>query len=363
MFRKKQSVCAIDFGAGTLKLVELVLGPKRIDVGKIGMITISESNESTNWMDEENLTVCLSRLLSDLDINGKHSNPCITSIHGSQIGVKQIKTAKLAPEELRSSLVFEARKHMPVKGEALLDYQVIHEGQEDLDVLLVVTTRQVIESHNRILLSCGLKPGIIDVPSLSLFNLLIMSGNLQQNQSAAIIQIGASVTHVGLLTGNGNLFSRDIPIAGNQFTEDIKRAQQVDTNEAERLKRERGVVRAAETRQNGGDDSGLQLALASQNTSRSVDSLMRELQRSIRFFLKESGNRTIDRILLSGGSAADESLKNLLEKELRMEVQLFDPFEIINIDTKLKHSERLCYTQAFGMALRRMHELFPNQFK
>jgi type IV pilus assembly protein PilM len=364
MFTKKDSVLALDFGAGSIKALRLGMDRGMVVLEAVGGVSVPEADNERGSADDREyaFAAALRGLLRQTGTECKKIRHVTSSLSGSQVGVKQIRTAKLSDDELRSSLVFEARKHMPVKGEVLLDYQVIADDSEEADVLLAVTTREAVESHGVMLESAGLKAGVIDAPSLALANAVTLAGR-HGDQSFAIIQIGATVTRISLCTAKRQFFTRDIPVAGKHFTEEIKRQAQCDTATAEQRKREAGALHAAAPQSAGRQHGGIALALASAEENKTMDSLSRELQRSMRFFLKESGLRSVEASYITGGAAADASLRDRLERELRTTLTEMDPFAWAGVQTKLDAAGRHEFSQALGLGLRRIYELFPDKFK
>lgn len=360
MLGARQTVLAIDLGSNSIKVLELARRRGAYSVQTVGMVTLGATDsDDAKSSDDMHVSSALSQLLTNTGIKAKRVRHVVSSLPGSQVGIKQISTMKLEAEELRSSLGFEARKHMPVKGEVLLDYQVLGEEGDRLDVLLVVTTREAVERHHRILSYSGLKPGIIDAPQLAQVNAMLLTNKERAGRELLSITIGASTTHVCLRTARGHFFSRDIPVGGNAFTEEVRREKQLDFGDAEKLKCEQGFVRGGADNRGGGGGPGLQLALATANTGRTLESFTRELQRSIRFFMKEAGCERIDAAVVSGGASADRTLRRHLEKELRLSLTAADPFEEGGIATDLLPEHRAQYVQAAGLALRGAHDLLP----
>ncbi len=364
MVTKRESVLALDFGSSGIKALQLASdrGRIRIDAFSSAPLQAADDQRENGSEREYAASAALRGLLQHMNVDPKKIRHVASSLPAGQIGVKQIRTVKLSEEELRSSLIFEARKHMPVKGEVLLDFQIVSEDSEEVDVLLAVTTREAVETHNRILESAGLKAGVIDAPTLALANAVLLAGGAGA-QSFAVIKIGASITHVCLCTPQRHFFSRDIAIAGRQFTEEIMRRHQCDTAVAEQYKRENGAINGGSSGAPVQQHGGLGLALASQDENKTLESLSRELQRSIRFFLKESGLRQIDATFVTGGGASDASLREQLARELRTELIEMNPFTLAGVDHKFDSAFQNEFAQAFGLGLRRMYELFPDKLK
>lgn len=355
---KKSYVLAIDIGSSIVRI-----GVFAEVKGKISLlnhdslpISLGDDSEKSRQSNETIISLALEKLLSQIGINPKKIVKSIVTIPGRQVGIKQITTVKLADEELETSLLFEARKHLPVKGdEVLLDYQILKDHGDKLEVLLAVSSRQTIESIHHIFEHCCIKPDIIDVPILSVNNAISASMN-QNDSDILLIHCGNSLTHVSLQTKDGTFMSRDIPSGGYSFTEELRKDKQVTFEEAESLKIKNGIMNVDSKEENEGNGDGLSLALASVGTNKAVESLIRELQRSIRFFMKEAGISSIENVYLSGGACNDSSFAKHLSKELRLGTVVFDPFQKNGIESDVKKETRSQYTQLVGMGIRRIKD-------
>ncbi|HKP96840.1 MAG TPA: pilus assembly protein PilM, partial [Fibrobacteria bacterium] len=101
----------------------------------------------------------------------------------------------------------------------------------------------------------------------------------------------------------------------------------------------------------------------------SLQSLAREIQRSIRFYLKESGQPRLASLALAGGGAADPGLRDYLQRELGVPLEAFDPAVGRGTDAADRRAGPADpkadpgFAQAIGMAIRGVYEFFPHQFK
>ncbi len=64
-----------------------------------------------------------------------------------------------------------------------------------------------------------------------------MNYDLDEVKVVALVNIGASVTNVNILSGPTSLFWRDISFGGNQFTDAMQREFNLSFEQAEGLKR------------------------------------------------------------------------------------------------------------------------------
>jgi type IV pilus assembly protein PilM len=176
--------------------------------------------------------------------------------------------------------------------------------------------------------------------------------------------VGATTTSLSFFRKGGLFFTREIPIAGDRFTEDARDRHGGDFVAAEKAKVARGLF-AREEEQGAGTAGGLRLELEeeSRGGNPSLQNLVREILRSVRFYLKESGQGKVGHLVLTGGSAASPGFADYLAKELGMPVETFDPLSRLGEDPGVATEHRPQFAQAVGMALRGMHELFPHRLK
>jgi len=69
--------------------------------------------------------------------------------------------------------------------------------------------------------AAGLKPVIIDLDVFAVANALAMQRNLEDLGPAALVDLGASFSHVNLLLDGVSIFTRDIPLGGDLCTQQL----------------------------------------------------------------------------------------------------------------------------------------------
>jgi type IV pilus assembly protein PilM len=366
-FTVRKSVTALDIGQGSVKVVELGLSAGRPVVQKAGLeelALLSGPDQENPEAREQRYASALIRLLKRLNLSPQKLISPVSSIPGEKVSIKQIKSMPLAADELASSLSFEARKHVPVDGEVLMDYQVVQETAEELDILLCVTAKESVKSHLSLLSRAGIRGPVIDAPALAVVNAWLLHPETDLTpETVLFIHVGASLTHLCIYRKKGLFFVREIPVAGSHFTKEIAEKFSVSLPDAERMKRQKGALVLPENGGEAGENGSDKLGFADAETVRhaSLEGLMREIHRSIRFYAKETGRPQIDLCVLSGGGVCDASLARHLEAGLRLPCQPLDPFRGLNSKCELPAHGREQYTQVMGMALRGMHELLQNQ--
>jgi type IV pilus assembly protein PilM len=84
-----------------------------------------------------------------------------------------------------------------------------------------------------------------------------------------------------------------------------------------------------------------------------VKDLLAEVQRSIDFYLSQGSDRQVAKVLLSGGGSRLGNLVTYFNHELRLPVEVFDPFEHIDGAKAISQELRPLFSVAVGLAARR----------
>jgi type IV pilus assembly protein PilM len=313
---------------------------------------------------EQRTASALSRLLKRLSLPPQKLAAPVSALAGDKVSIKQIKSLPLAADELSSSLSFEARKHVPVEGTVLMDYQVLREGPGELDILLCVTAQESVREHLSMLSRAGVRGPVIDASALAVVNAYLLHPESDLNpETVLFLHLGASMTQVCLFRKKGLFFAREIPVGGDHITREMAGKFGVSPSEAEMLKRQKGALTLPEgvSPAGEGEVKGLDFADADATKHTGLDTLTREILRSVRFYAKETGKAQVDMCVLSGGGACDATLVAHLEAGLGLPCKVPDPFRGLPAKCALPDTGRAQYTQAMGMALRGVHELLSNK--
>ncbi|MCP4581410.1 MAG: type IV pilus assembly protein PilM [candidate division Zixibacteria bacterium] len=347
-----KSVIGLDIGTFAIKLVELEKEGGRYKVKNFFIKDIYNPGEE---FDPEGpgvsrLESSIKEVFQAVKLNPKRLRNVNTSLGGPSVSVKQIKSIALAPEEMESSLVFEARKHLPLdESDAVIDSQILRGDMDsqDMDIMLVATTKKVFDNHLSLLKSLGIKSNIIDAENLALVNsYFITQGSLLGEEAIAFLNVGAKYSNIAIVGENTMLFTRDINWAGINFTDDIKGSLDVDYTEAESIKKDRGIgalVGGGQTANGGGIRVARRMA---------IDNLIDEIRRSLRYYTKETGCRNFQKILLCGGSSALPNLNSHLAQHLNMTVEIYNPFAGFITPPGLDENTGTRLAVACGLALR-----------
>jgi type IV pilus assembly protein PilM len=272
-------------------------------------------------------------------------------ISGHSVIIKKVTMPLMTAEELREQVTWEAEQHIPFDvADVELDYQVLRRRQQEgqMDVLLVAAKKEEIQDLVNLANEAKLKPRIIDLDAFTVQNCYEAGyGAPVKGDTTALLHVGASLSTINILADGNTAFTRDIANGGNAVTEEIQRQLNISHEEAEAYK--------------CGSGGGIIPQEVPRIIQEVVQSLAGEIQRSLDFYLATSGERQIARVVLSGGSARLEALREAVERRCRAPVEVIDPLKTAQLDPLSAGLAELdgrapAAAVAFGLALRKDKE-------
>lgn len=234
----------------------------------------------------------------------------------SIISSKVIEIPPLSDAELASAIGWQAEKHIPIPPEDLsLEYQVLYRPPKgdtsNMRVLLVAARKQVIDSYVEMFRMLGIEPSLLEPQSIALMRALQFDGS---DPNTLVVNIGFSTMDL-VMVRNGELNFVTSNMSGGQlFTRALEQGVGLDTNQAEQYKRGYGL-----------DESQFQGKLR-QALEPAVKLLVDEIRKSVQFFINQYPQETVQRVVLSGGSAALLGLVQFVTEQLGTEVLVVTPF-------------------------------------
>jgi type IV pilus assembly protein PilM len=348
-------VVGVDIGSHSMKMVQLresrqgfVLhkaGSKPVpaDAIKAGVITNPRAVADT-----------VREMASALNIG---TCGAVVGVAGPAVVVRQVQLPVMSERHLRRSIQWEARNYIsfPVE-DSVLEFQIQPGDSRSghMEVMLVASPRDMVESRVETLELAGMEPLAIEIEAFAAMRCLVEWGaNGDGNpDTVALVGVGASFTDIDLVQGGKFVLTRMIPLAGNAFTEAVSGALGMDPAAAANLKESSMRVVLSE-------DERATLDPFAQQASRAVEPLLEELVREIRRSLayydyqqqgsEEQGKPpSVSRVLLSGGSALMSGLREYLQAQLGVPVEIANPFRDGGIETDTSSRE---YLQAHSPGL------------
>jgi type IV pilus assembly protein PilM len=272
-------------------------------------------------------------------------------VSGHSVIIKKVTMPLMTAEELREQISWEAEQHIPFDvADVELDYQVLRRRQDEgqMDVLLVAAKKEEIQDLVNLVSEARLRPKVIDLDAFTVQNCFEAAyGPAVPGRTTVLLHVGASLTTINILADGNTAFTRDIANGGNAITEEIQRQLSISQEEAEAYK--------------CGSGGGIVPQEVPRIIQQVVESLAGEIQRSLDFYLATSGDREISQLILSGGAARMEALREAINGRSRAPVEVIDPLRVAGLDRATQGVQELegrapAASVAFGLALRKERE-------
>jgi type IV pilus assembly protein PilM len=349
VFRRAKSLVGLDIGSSAVKAVELKPAGKAYKVSAFGTEPVPpDSIVDGAIIDGGVVAEAIRKLFGGRGIKTKD---VAASLSGNAVIVKKITLPVMTESELAESIYWEAEQYIPFDIQDVnLDYQILDKGADGakgtMEVLLVAAKKEKIADYTGVIAQAGRSAVVVDVDAFALQNAYEINYGIEPGAIVVLLNAGASATNINILNGDQSVFTRDITIGGNAYTEALQRELNLPFDLADQLKR--GVSVDGVTF----EDARPVLRAVSEN-------VMLEIQKTFDFFKATAASDRIDRIMLSGGASRAEGFTEMLTDRFSAPVEPLDPFKRVGFDAKKFQVESAADAAptaavAVGLALRRV---------
>ena len=346
MFRKAKSLVGLDIGSSAVKAVELKPAGRGYRVAAYGTEPLPpDSIVDGAIIDGAAVADAIRRLF---DARGIRTRDVAASLSGNAVIVKKITLPTMTEAELAESIYWEAEQYIPFDIQDVnLDYQVLEggaTGNGTMDVLLVAAKKEKIADYTGVIAQAGRTAVVIDVDAFALQNAYEVNYGMEPGSVIVLLNAGASATNINILSGEQSVFTRDVSIGGNAYTEALQRELSLPYEVADQLKRGEVV-------------DGVSFEDARPVLRAVTENVMLEIQKTFDFFKATASSDRINRIVVSGGASRAEGFTEILGERFDAPVEAFDPFKRVAFDARKLAGDPSAIAPtvavAVGLALRR----------
>ena len=345
-FGKPKSVVGLDIGSSAVKAVELKASAKGYTVAAIASEPVPpDSIVDGAIIDGGAVAEAIRKLFAQKAFKTKE---VAASLSGNAVIVKKISLPVMTDQELADSISWEAEQYIPFDiQDVSLDYQVLDsgagaDGKGTMEVLLVAAKKEKIADYTSVITQAGRQAVVVDVDAFALQN--AYEANYGAGPSVVVLlNAGASATNVNIISNGQSLFTRDLSLGGNSYTEAVQRELNLPFETAEAAKK--GMPVEGHTF----EDVRPVLHAVTEN-------LLLEVHKTFDFYKATAASEQIDRIVLSGGASAVDGFADALADRFGVAVEHFDPFRQVAFEKPpAENVAELAATAAVavGLALRK----------
>ena len=334
-----QTVWGVDVGRCALKALKLcvasdgtveIVGYDHIEHAKI--LTQPDADR------HELIGSALEKFLSHNDLS---KDMVVVSVPGQHTLARFTKLPPCPPKKIPELVRFEADQQIPFDmDDVIWDYQTfVEEDSPDVEVGIFAMKRELLREHLLYFEQAAIEPIAVQSCPLALYNAAHFDGLLCP-ETTILLDIGAANTDLVIATAGG-LWTRTIPIGGNNLTEALVKAFKLSFDRAEALKR------SAET-----NKYRRQIFQAMRPV---FADLVQELQRSIGFYSSTHRDAQIEKAVGTGNTFKMSAFQKYLQQHLGIEVARVDSFKKAAPSGAARDetlTDEICsFTVAYGLAL------------
>jgi type IV pilus assembly protein PilM len=346
---KSKLTVGLDIGSSSVKLVQLKEKRGGFALEAFGSAPLPpEAIVDGALMNSAAIVTAIQEVVAEQKLKAKE---VAIGVRGHSVIIKKIAMPRMSQEELDESIQWEAEQYIPFDVKDVnIDTQILTpEGDAagQMDVLLVAAKKDMINDYNAVCAEAGLTATVVDVDAFAVQNAYEANYDQGAGETVVLINVGAAVTNINVVSRGLTTFTRDVTMGGNAFTEEIQKQLNISYDEAEALK----VGGQGETD-----------AVVPQEVERVIqgvaDQMGGEIQRSLDFYAATAADARITRVYLSGGTARIPALFKVIEARAGVPVEILNPLKNIEIDNRRFDPAVLLAAApaaavAVGLALRR----------
>lgn len=266
----------------------------------------------------------------------------VVSLPESKTFIRVIEMKEMPEDQAENAILFEAEAYIPMPmDQVYFDWQIISRKDGTMDVLVVASPKDFVDSLMKIIEDAGLKLCAIEADSQSIARALVPPS---VDEPVLVANIDALKTALIKVEHGSLQFTSTVPLAGNLFTERLVKDLNFKPNQAEDLKKNIGFANTVEY-------PNLKTILMP-----AVEDLASELKTIFKYHYEHSDTH-INQLLLTGGGAKlkhlSDALLPLLDTFAPLEVTVANPLEHIpNLEhCPISPYEALSFTTAIGLAM------------
>jgi type IV pilus assembly protein PilM len=344
--RKKAPVLGLDISSTTVKLLELSYTGDKYRVESYAVSSLPQDAViEKNVNDIDGVASAIRNVVATSRTKLK---AVAASVAGSSVITKMIDMpAGLSDDDMELQLTLEADQYIPYPlEEVAIDFEIqgpSAERENQVEVLLAACRRETIDARDEAIESAELGAKIMDVEAYAMeraYNLVRSQLDLEDESTVAVVDIGATMTTLSVLSDGQTIYTREQLFGGKQLTDEIMRRYGLPLEEAGLAKKQGGLP----------DDYDPEVLEPFK------EAVVQQVARSLQFFFSSSQYNDVDYIILAGGVASMEGLPELVQDKLGTPTAVANPFADMTISSRVNavalSSDAPALMIACGLALR-----------
>lgn len=348
-FYHDEPLFGLDIGHSTLKVMQIDdTSGKPVVVG-YGLSNFDSSAVENGVITKPEVIANAMHELFEKDLVGTiNSQRVACSLPTSRTFSRPMSIPATDSKEILEAVHLEAEQYIPIPITNLyLDYEIVRQDQQNTELLLVATSKNIVDSYFKVLELLNLQPVAFE-PTMNAAARLVQREGTLSSQPTIIMDMGSVTTDIAVFD-KSLLVASTVNNGSDNFTQLISKSMHLTPKQAHELKVQYGIS-YSEKQQRIIDA-----------IKPDLDNLVREIEKSVRFYAErtaKSGAKITQLVTLGGGSIMP-GLNQFLSKELRITVHHLEPWQSISFGSlpTPQDADLSVYTTAAGEAILNPMEL------
>lgn len=353
LFSSHESYLGVDIGNSAIKIVECENFKGRPKLLTYGYVEQSSDILTSNTKEAKDAII--SALQKVQEAAKTSSRNAIAALPSYTVFTSIIRLPEMPKKELVAAVQWEAKKFVPMPlEEMVLDWKVLpdhdittafaanqqpggagmmpgmnqqsgpaninSDGKKYLKILLTAAPKDLVARYVEIFQAAKLNLVSLETESFALERALIG----RDKSAIMLIDIGSVATTISVVVDAVPLINRSIDMGGHTITKVIANSLNIDLDRAEQFKRDFGLMQ-----------SGASAGQIPQRIEFLVSSIVNEVRYVLNLYHSQ-GHGTVDKIILSGGSAWLPNIPQYFSQVLNTKVFIGDPWARVMYPVELK---------------------------
>jgi type IV pilus assembly protein PilM len=325
----------LDIGTTAARLVQLRGGASKALVKYAYVPLDSKISVSDSKVDQLKLAQIISQLVKQSGVNTKQ---VAVGIPSNRVFTTVADVDRLSSGELAKAIPYQADSLIPTPlAESKIDWEVIGDSPADKtkqEILLTSVTNKFVEDRLDTLESVGL-----DIIAFEPDN-LALARSLSSPEAAPqlILDMGSRSTDLVIVMNGSPHLTRSIPTGVDAVLKAAIQNLNVDEKQAEQFVFKFGLNKDKLEGQ------------VYQAISNSVDILVSEVEKSIKFFSTRYNGTKIERLIVTGGASIIPEFPLYLANKFSVNVEIGNAWRNVSF-SKDRENELMAISNQFGVAV------------
>jgi type IV pilus assembly protein PilM len=342
LLAKKEDTFGIDIGTTGVRVVQLASHG-----GKPALVSYAKAAldpglaQSDAPLDQDKVARAVADLVKTAGISTKQ---VVAGLSSADAFATVITTPKLSDAELAKAMKVQADQYIPMAVDQVkMDWHVLGQGKtaEEMRVLLVAAPNTAIMKLLNIIEKAGLELQSLEINALALVRSMMPPTGL----SALLLDVGNTGSEITIVHQSAPYVIRAVPVGRQTLVRAVAQTLGLDDVQADQFAVKFGLT---QTKLEG------QVAKAMKP---SLDNLMAEVDKSIKFFMNENPGTKLEKVVLTGSAASLPEFPTYVANATGLPVEIGNPWSNIAYPAAQQQAlmnEVLDYGVAAGLALRNL---------